>query len=80
MEYGSSVTMGCIEAEKAVVSLNVELDASVGPLLGRKAEAAGVIFSGADGDQPGVWHALRCEQNKLFGVDNEGLHPARQQL
>ncbi|RCS25661.1 NAD(P)-dependent oxidoreductase [Phyllobacterium salinisoli] len=54
VEYGARVTMECIEYGKDIVSLNVELDATVGPLLRVKAEAAGVIFSGADGDQPGV--------------------------
>jgi predicted homoserine dehydrogenase-like protein len=54
VEYGARVTLDCIANHKDVVSLNVELDATVGPLLRRKAAEAGVIFSGADGDQPGV--------------------------
>lgn len=54
VDYGARVTLACIENGKDVVSLNVELDATVGPLLKAKADAAGVILSGADGDQPGV--------------------------
>lgn len=54
VEYGAGVTLDCITNGKDIVSLNVELDATAGPLLRTKAEAAGVVFSGADGDQPGV--------------------------
>ena len=69
VEYGSRITMACIEAGKDVVSLNVELDATVGPLLRSKAEAAGVIFSGADGDQPGV------TMNLVRHIEAMGLRP-----
>ncbi|WP_420961606.1 NAD(P)H-dependent oxidoreductase [Brucella sp. IR073] len=69
VEYGARVTMDCIENGKDIVSLNVELDATVGPLLRRKAEAAGVIFSGADGDQPGV------TMNLVRHVEAMGLRP-----
>ncbi len=42
---------------KHVVMVNVEADALAGPLLGRKAREAGVVYSLAWGDQP----ALICE-------------------
>jgi predicted homoserine dehydrogenase-like protein len=42
---------------KHIVMVNVEADALAGPLLARKAQAAGVIYSLAWGDQP----ALICE-------------------
>jgi len=42
---------------KHVVMVNVEADALAGPLLARKAKAAGVVYSLAWGDQP----ALICE-------------------
>ena len=42
---------------KHVVMVNVEADAVVGPLLAARAEAAGVVYSMAYGDQP----ALICE-------------------
>src|SRR3546814_16612443 len=54
VEYGAAVTLDCLAQGKDIVSLNVELDATVGPLLRHRAAAAGTIFSGADGDQPGV--------------------------
>lgn len=54
IEYGAQITLAAIENRKHMVSMNAELDATVGPLLKRKADAAGVIFTGCDGDQPGV--------------------------
>ena len=50
----------CLEAfahGKHVVNVTVEADAFCGPLLARKAEAAGVVYSLAFGDQP----ALICD-------------------
>ncbi len=50
----------CLEAfahGKHVVNVTVEADAFCGPLLGRKAQQAGVIYSMAFGDQP----ALICD-------------------
>lgn len=46
-----------IAAGKHIVMVNVEADVVAGPLLARKAAAAGVIYSLAYGDQP----ALICE-------------------
>jgi predicted homoserine dehydrogenase-like protein len=54
IEYGAKITLAAIAHGKHMVSMNAELDGTVGPLLKRKADAAGVIFTGADGDQPGV--------------------------
>ena len=47
-----------IENGKHIVMVNVEADAVAGPLLARRARAAGVVYSLAWGDQP----ALICEQ------------------
>ncbi len=49
--------LGAIAHGKHIVMVNVEADALVGPLLARKARAAGVLYSLAWGDQP----ALICE-------------------
>ena len=46
-----------IASGKHIVMVNVEADAVAGPLLARKAKAAGVVYSLAWGDQP----ALICE-------------------
>jgi predicted homoserine dehydrogenase-like protein len=69
VEYGAAITIDCINNSKDVISLNVELDATVGPLLRTKAAAAGVMFSGADGDQPGV------TMNLVRHVEAMGLRP-----
>lgn len=57
---GAGIThcLKAIENGKHVVMVNVEADAVAGPLLARKAKAAGVVYSLAWGDQP----ALICEQ------------------
>ncbi len=47
-----------IQHGKHIVMVNVEADALAGPLLARKAKAAGLVYSLAWGDQP----ALICEQ------------------
>ena len=47
----------CIEQGRHQLMVNVEADALAGPLLARKAAAAGLVYSLAYGDQP----ALICE-------------------
>ena len=49
--------LGAIANGKHIVMVNVEADAVAGPLLARRARAAGVVYSLAWGDQP----ALICE-------------------
>src|SRR6266403_2095259 len=49
--------LSAIAHGKHIVMVNVEADALAGPLLARKAKAAGVVYSLAWGDQP----ALICE-------------------
>jgi predicted homoserine dehydrogenase-like protein len=56
-EAGISHALKAIEHRKHIVMVNVEADALAGPLLARKAKAAGVVYSLAWGDQP----ALICE-------------------
>ena len=54
---GIAHCLKAIEQGKHIVMVNVEADAVAGPLLARKAKAAGVVYSLAWGDQP----ALICE-------------------
>jgi predicted homoserine dehydrogenase-like protein len=54
---GVEHALRAIEAGRHVVMVNVEADALVGPALARRAEAAGVVYTLAYGDQP----ALICE-------------------
>ncbi|HEX3709525.1 MAG TPA: Gfo/Idh/MocA family oxidoreductase [Pseudolabrys sp.] len=55
---GIAHALKSIENGKHIVMVNVEADAVAGPLLARRAKAAGVVYSLAWGDQP----ALICEQ------------------
>ena len=43
-----------IEHGKHVVLMNAELDGTIGPILKTYADRAGVVYTNADGDQPGV--------------------------
>ena len=52
--FGAHVLTTAIAHGKDVVSLNAELDATVGPVLQARARDAGVLVTGADGDQPAV--------------------------
>jgi len=54
---GIAHALGAIGNGKHIVMVNVEADVVAGPLLARKAKAAGVVYSLAWGDQP----ALICE-------------------
>jgi predicted homoserine dehydrogenase-like protein len=54
VEFGAKVTVAAIERGLPVVTMNAELDGTVGPLLAHRARAAGVVLTGCDGDQPGV--------------------------
>jgi len=54
VEYGARAALACILHGKHFISLNAETDGSVGCILKRKADEAGVVYSNSDGDQPGV--------------------------
>ena len=69
VEYGARITLEAITAGKPFITMNAELDATVGPLLKRKADEAGVILTASDGDQPGV------QMNLYRFVQSIGLTP-----
>jgi len=54
VELGAHVTLKALEHGKHIVLMNAELDATVGPLLKKYADKVGVVYTNADGDQPGV--------------------------
>jgi len=54
VEFGAGVALNAINGGKHIILVNAELDGTVGPILKVYADKAGVIFSTADGDQPGV--------------------------
>ena len=67
--FGAELALACFSGGKHLVLLNAEVDATLGPLLSTKADAAGVIYSGADGDQPAV------QMNLIRFVRQIGLRP-----
>jgi predicted homoserine dehydrogenase-like protein len=54
IEFGAEIILKAIENKKHVILMNAELDATIGPILKRYADRAGVIITNSDGDQPGV--------------------------
>jgi predicted homoserine dehydrogenase-like protein len=54
LDYGAKIVMEAIKNKKHVVSFNAELDGTIGPILKYYAQKAGVIYTLAGGDQPGV--------------------------
>ncbi|HTT28267.1 MAG TPA: SAF domain-containing protein [Solirubrobacteraceae bacterium] len=54
VEFGARVACDAIARAKAVVLVNAELDATVGSALKARADVAGAVITGTDGDEPGV--------------------------
>lgn len=69
IEYAAQAISTAIACGKHVVLMNAELDGTVGPLLKQRADAAGVVYSNVDGDQPGV------EMNLYRFVRGIGIRP-----
>ena len=69
IEFGARVVMRAVEHGKHVILMNVELDATLGPILKAHADRAGVVYSNSDGDEPGV------AMNMIRFVKSIGLKP-----
>jgi predicted homoserine dehydrogenase-like protein len=69
VQLGAEVTLAAIEAGVPMITMNAELDGTVGPLIADRARRAGVVFTGASGDQPGV------QMDLLRFVTGLGLTP-----
>jgi predicted homoserine dehydrogenase-like protein len=54
VEFGAHVSLNAIKGGKHIILVNAEVDGTVGPILKIYADKAGVVYSTADGDQPGV--------------------------
>jgi predicted homoserine dehydrogenase-like protein len=54
VEFGAYIAREAIENGKHIIVMNAELDGTIGPILKVYADKAGVVFTNADGDQPGV--------------------------
>lgn len=69
IEFAADIVLKAISCKKHVILMNAELDGTIGPILKRYADDAGVILSACDGDQPGV------EANLYRYVKSIGLKP-----
>jgi predicted homoserine dehydrogenase-like protein len=54
VEAGARVVLDALASGKHVVTMNAELQGTVGPVLKGYADRAGVVLTDSDGDQPGV--------------------------
>ena len=54
IDYAAHVVMRGIANRKHIITMNAELDGTLGPLLKIYADKAGVVFTNSEGDQPGV--------------------------
>lgn len=53
-DSGSLIAMGAINNGKHIIMLNVETDVTVGHILKKHADRAGVVYTGSAGDEPGA--------------------------
>ncbi len=66
-EVGARMAYTTLLNRKHLVMVNVETDVTIGPLLRRMADAAGVVYTLVDGDQPG------CTMNMIDWARTLGL-------
>lgn len=57
-EIGARVSMATLLAKKHLVLLNVEVDITIGVLMKQLFDAAGLIYTGSDGDEPAATFSL----------------------
>ena len=69
VEFGARCAVEAIAHQKHLILMNAELDATLGSLLKHRADQAGVIVTGCDGDQPAV------QMNLYRFVRSLGLTP-----
>lgn len=69
VEFGCHLALATLAAGKHLVLMNAEVDATVGTILAAKFEDAGLVYTGCDGDQPGV------QMNLIRFVRGLGLTP-----
>ena len=67
-EVGAKLCMEALIAKKHVVLLNVEIDITVGPLMYKLFKAAGLSYTGSDGDEPAATYEL-YEFAKSMGME-----------
>ncbi|MEZ4515663.1 MAG: hypothetical protein R3C44_02100 [Chloroflexota bacterium] len=80
---GAETAAACIEHGKDVVLINIEADVTVGHILHKKAQEAGVLYTVSSGDEPGCLMELvdfvsnlGCEIITIGKGKNNPLNPA----
>ncbi len=69
VEFGAHLALSALDGGKHLVLMNAEVDATIGTVLNERFEAAGLVYTGCDGDQPGV------EMSLIRFVRSLGLRP-----
>ncbi len=69
IEFGCAVVLRAIKHGKHIILMNVELDATLGPILKSYADRAGLVYTNTDGDEPGV------AMNLIRFITSIGLKP-----
>lgn len=67
-EVGAQISFETLLAKKHLVLLNVEVDITIGPLMKKLYDAAGLVYTGSDGDEPAVTTEL-FEFAKTMGME-----------
>ena len=69
VEFGARLALDTLAGRKHLVLMNAEVDATIGSILNKKFTEAGLVYTGCDGDQPGV------QMNLIRFVRGLGLTP-----
>lgn len=67
-EVGAKISLETLIAKKHLVLLNVEIDITIGPLMKKLYDAAGLVYTGSDGDEPAAT-AQMYEFAKSMGME-----------
>ena len=68
LSYGAETIVNALNNGMDVVSMNAEVEATIGPLLHQIARENGVVYTPGDGDQPGAMLRM-IEQIESFGLE-----------
>jgi predicted homoserine dehydrogenase-like protein len=78
-DSGARVALQAIQQKKHVVTMNVETDAVVGPMLNHLAQQNGVVYSVTEGDEPGLagrmFNLARSVGLEVIAIGKGCMHP-----
>lgn len=67
-EVGAKISLETLIAQKHLVLLNVEIDITIGPIMKKLYDSAGLVYTGSDGDEPAAT-AQMFEFAKSMGME-----------